>query len=362
MAIKLRDIATKLNISPSLVSGVLNDRANVWASAETRERIHRTARELGYRPHAAARALRSGKTEKVALVYINPVDTASIPYGQVTEVLAVSLGAHGYQLLVSVVPTLERSLTTLRDMYHTRVCDAFILWGVEQEVAVQGELMQQLGAPFVVKGHHEGEHPDWLQIDYHHEDMMAAAVAYLSGLGHHRIAYMGYPFQHIFCQRLVEGYRGAMRALLEAELPSDYVFEACSSVPAAEAQMMRWLAMPEADRPTALVCGANRWAWHGVEKALAGSGRRLGWEQDDFCMVGNIEPGDQLLFGEAMTFQEVGLPQLAQEMTTRLLLPLLTEQPREASVVRLNPELAPTQSMHLPHPTSRADGSRSRGL
>src|SRR5690242_21829016 len=84
MAIKLRDIATKLNLSPSLVSGVLNDRAGVWASEETRERIRRTARELGYRPHAAARALRSGKTNTVALVYINPADTSSIPYGQVT--------------------------------------------------------------------------------------------------------------------------------------------------------------------------------------------------------------------------------------------------------------------------------------
>jgi LacI family transcriptional regulator len=362
MAIKLRDIATKLNISPSLVSGVLNDRAGVWASAETRERIHRTARELGYRPHAAARALRSGKTEKVALVYINPADNASIPYGQVTEVLAVCLGAHGYQLLVSVVPNLERSLTTLRDMFHARVCDAFILWGVEQEVAIQGELLQQLGAPFVVKGHHEGEHPDWLQIDYHHEDMMAAAVAYLVGLGHRRIAYMGYPFQHIFCQRLVEGYLGAMHALLEAEVPSDYVFEACGSVPAAEEQMMCWLAMPEAERPTALVCGANRWSWHGVEKALVGIGRRLGWEKDDFCMVGNIEPGDQLLFGEAMTFQGVGLPQLAQEITTRLLAPLLTGQTPEARTVRLHPELAPTQSMRLPHPNSRADGFRSHRL
>src|SRR5690349_6471146 len=108
MAVKLRDIATKLNLSPSLVSGVLNERPGVWASEETRRRIHNMARELGYRPNAAARALRSGKTHTVALVYLDTSGLGHVHPGLVVDELARYLGSCGYELLIKVFSDQER--------------------------------------------------------------------------------------------------------------------------------------------------------------------------------------------------------------------------------------------------------------
>lgn len=67
MPVTQKDIARLLNISDSLVGKVLGDKPNVWASPELRNRIHRTAREMGYRPNAAARALARGQTNLVAV-------------------------------------------------------------------------------------------------------------------------------------------------------------------------------------------------------------------------------------------------------------------------------------------------------
>ena len=51
------DIAQRVGVSRTAVSFVLNNRDDGSVSPATRERILRAADELGYRPHAGARAL-----------------------------------------------------------------------------------------------------------------------------------------------------------------------------------------------------------------------------------------------------------------------------------------------------------------
>jgi len=67
MPVTLRDIAKRLNLSHATVSFVLNDRRDVAIPESTRQRVMETAREMGYRPNRAARALVSGRTNVLAL-------------------------------------------------------------------------------------------------------------------------------------------------------------------------------------------------------------------------------------------------------------------------------------------------------
>lgn len=67
MAVTLRDIAKHLNLSHATVSFVLNERRDVAIPEATRERVFQAAKELGYRPNRAARALVSGRTQMVAI-------------------------------------------------------------------------------------------------------------------------------------------------------------------------------------------------------------------------------------------------------------------------------------------------------
>ena len=68
----LRDVAERAGVSPQTVSNYLNGR-HVTRPA-TRERVDRAIRELGYRPNAAARALRSQRARAIAFVFEDPND------------------------------------------------------------------------------------------------------------------------------------------------------------------------------------------------------------------------------------------------------------------------------------------------
>lgn len=67
MPVTLRDIAKHLNLSHATVSFVLNERYDVAIPEATRQRVMQAAKELGYRPNRAARALVSGRTQIMAV-------------------------------------------------------------------------------------------------------------------------------------------------------------------------------------------------------------------------------------------------------------------------------------------------------
>lgn len=65
---RLRDVAERAGVSQTTVSLVLNDRPGSGISVETRDRVLRVAREMGYRPNLTARGLRTQVTRTIGLV------------------------------------------------------------------------------------------------------------------------------------------------------------------------------------------------------------------------------------------------------------------------------------------------------
>lgn len=347
MPITLREVASHLNLSPGLVSGVLNNRPGVWASPETRRRILHAARELDYRPHAAARSLRSGKTNTVALVFVTlPPSWMPTGFEGAVEVLAEELGAAGYDLQISVVAGQNQALTRLTDLARARACDAVVLWGQESDVEEQGRLLSDLQMPFVVKGRHEWTHSEWLQVDFDHETMMANVVHHLVGAGHQRIAYLGYGQSEVFAQRLVEGFQVALRAETGQGAAEEFVFSGADDRAQVEACMDIWLSLPPERQPTALAVGAGQPAWLGAELALARRGRRIGDGPGEFAVAGTSQV-TTLLFGQGLAFQHLQVSTLAKVMAQDLLLPLLSGVPNPGPVVRLHPVLCPLESLNL---------------
>jgi len=62
MAVRLRDIAEKAGVSITTASHVLNGYTKSGIKEETRERVRRIARDMGYRPNAIARSLKNQRT------------------------------------------------------------------------------------------------------------------------------------------------------------------------------------------------------------------------------------------------------------------------------------------------------------
>lgn len=65
--VTLKDVAARAGVSPMTASYAFNRPARV--APATRDRVHRAASELGYRPDAVGRALKSGRTHQIGVVF-----------------------------------------------------------------------------------------------------------------------------------------------------------------------------------------------------------------------------------------------------------------------------------------------------
>src|SRR4051812_10769267 len=70
------DVARVSGVSRTTVSYVLNDTPGVSISAPTRAHVLATAKDLGYTPSAAARTLRTGRSEVVLVIMPRWVSSA----------------------------------------------------------------------------------------------------------------------------------------------------------------------------------------------------------------------------------------------------------------------------------------------
>ena len=129
MSATQQDIANKLNLSRSLVGGVLSNHPSLRASPETRARILSMAKELGYQPNAVASNLRSGKTGVVTFVYLSDsVAGGSTLIGGAMATLAANLARVNYSLHIRPFESLSLLLDGLRDLTSRSLCDAVVVW------------------------------------------------------------------------------------------------------------------------------------------------------------------------------------------------------------------------------------------
>lgn len=351
MAVTQQDIANKLKLSRSLVAGVLNNKAGVWASDETRQRIVEAARELNYRPHAAARALRSGKTQTIAFLDHRPsVYKTSHQIGDMIEGLADFVSNREYRLMIDVVSDHKRFLAQVNDIAISRSCDILILWGSEDSLTEGGELLEAHDVPFIVKGYFDESHPDWLQIDYDHMAMMRLSVERLASMGHRRLALFVHNSEQVYVTKLREGFRIAAREILGEFHPEDVVLVGYHAE--IRERIDRWFALPVERQPTGFVVGTNdEVSWIDLELALARHGRRLDLNSTGVSAVGLRYTLSPMLFGRAYTFSGTRLDDLMRVACHELLSPLMNSREPRRRTIRFCPSLSQTKSLelHLDH-------------
>ena len=72
----MADVAARAGVSGQTVSRVVN--ASPRVDPATRARVEAAMAQLGYRPHRAARALRTGRTQTIGLV-VSTLATSATP-------------------------------------------------------------------------------------------------------------------------------------------------------------------------------------------------------------------------------------------------------------------------------------------
>lgn len=97
----LQDVAKRAGVSTATVSKVLSN--TPYVSEETRERVMEALRELNYTPNLAARALATGKTKVIAVVFPYVYDAIFTDplVMQIIEGIEAECSQRGYNLLLS---------------------------------------------------------------------------------------------------------------------------------------------------------------------------------------------------------------------------------------------------------------------
>jgi DNA-binding LacI/PurR family transcriptional regulator len=281
MSANLRQVAERAGVSVRTVSNVVSGFPLV--AAETRERVQRALDELQYRPNAAARHLRGGRSGLIALVI---PEIASPYFGELAGHLADQAEAYGWTLLVQQTggdPERERELL---DGLRGQAVDALVMspWGLSP-----AELRRRPdSAPLVLLGEQDS---DGL-LDHVAIDNVAAArelTAHLIDRGRRRIAAIGLQ-PHLAngtAERRLDGYRQALEA---AGLPIDPALEvAVRRLHRADgAEAVRRL-LDDGVGPDALFCFSDQLALGALHVVLE-SGRRV---PDEVAVAGfdDVEDG-----------------------------------------------------------------------
>ncbi|GAB2617222.1 LacI family DNA-binding transcriptional regulator [Streptomyces capparidis] len=205
--VKITDVARRAGVSPSTVSYVLSGKRSI--SEETRRRVEESIRELGYRPHAGARALASNRSNVLALVvpFRSGIHVPVVMQFAVSVVTAARAHDHDVLLL-----TQEEGEEGLRRVAGSSMVDALIVMDVEMHDA-RLPLLRSLDRPSVLIGF-PAENEGLTCIDLDFTAAGRACVDHLAGFGHRSLALVGSPPEVYaretgYAQRMAEGFTAA---------------------------------------------------------------------------------------------------------------------------------------------------------
>lgn len=221
MSISMTDLAALAGISQPTVSDILNGR---WRqkriSARLAARVEALARKHNYRPNRLVKAIRSGRSQTVALIV--PIMEGEY-FPRIAFGIEREAKRHGYHLLISQVERgIEDEAHEIEVLLERRV-DGLIL--VPRHVTANRENYRRLVAQGIPLVFVDSYLPDVACPAIVGDDKagMRTATEHLIALGHRRIAYVGWdkPAVAHVVDRL-KGFRAAMTAH-GLEVPEGYV-------------------------------------------------------------------------------------------------------------------------------------------
>lgn len=180
----LRELADRLDVSITTVSRALAGHEAI--ALKTRERVVKAAREFGYVPNTAARALVSGRSGFVGLVLpIRGPNLVDSFLGEFVTGLGEGLVPHGSDLILATAAEGQSELSVLRHLVESGRADGVVITRIAETDERLCYLLERK-VPFVSHGRlHDSDHAyNWLDTDGAHA--FGEAFDMLYALGHRR--------------------------------------------------------------------------------------------------------------------------------------------------------------------------------
>lgn len=286
MAVGIKDIAKRANVSIATVSLVLNNKAGV--SAETRRRVLSIIEELGYKSHAPVKpALTKRGTIRFIVFNSHGEVVSDTPFfSSLIGAIDSESKKGGYRLVISYISKDDID-HELRLIKGEQLLAGLIILATEMDEE-QLEHLIQLDIPIVVLDSYFEMKP-LNQVVINNYEGVSKAVHHLYKKGHRRIGYCGSSITiNNFIERSQAFFQAASR--LNILVPQEHVFRVRPTIEGAYTDMLSHLSASE-DLPTALFADNDLIAL-GVLKALKEKGYSIpgdvsivGFDDLPYCSV-----------------------------------------------------------------------------
>jgi LacI family transcriptional regulator len=199
------DVARRAGVSISVVSRELNGDPALRARPETRERIHRAVKDLGYAPSHAARSLRLSRAFAVGVLVPdlnNPI------FKELIRGIDETAYELGYHVLMSRSEHLEPGADFLRKLAGEGRVDGFLIQRRDETDQREfAHLAESGGRPIVLMNSRWSRRGSVV-----HDDFGAARMAtqHLLDLGHRDIALIGGDRHNYAAREREKGYLAAI--------------------------------------------------------------------------------------------------------------------------------------------------------
>ncbi len=243
--VSMKDISSLCHVSVATVSKALNNRGDV--SDETKERICRVAKELGYLPNSSARALKTNRTYNLGVLFVDKAN-CGLTHSYFSHVLdSFRRGAEeqGYDITFISQHAGKNNLSYYEHSKYRGV-DGVVIACVDFEDAAIQELINS-DIPVVT-------------IDFAFDNRtsilsdnvagMQKIVNYIVGLGHREIAYIHGADSMVNTNRLQSFYRTLKNSGVEPR--EELIREGVYHDPVSSARITEEL-LTLSNRPTCII-------------------------------------------------------------------------------------------------------------
>lgn len=263
----VEDVALAAGVSRQTVSNVINTPSIVKEA--TRERVERAIADLGYRPHMAARRLRTQRSSTIG-IHLDPYagGISGVVLDRFVHALTERASERGMRIQLYAARSPAEEIVRMGELTEGGEIDAVVITGTFHGDPRTRWLVER-GIPFVAFGRPWGDDdvasPAHLWVDVDGAAGTRAATAHLLATAGPRIAFLGWPTGSGTGDDRERGWRDAMAA---AGATGERL--ACKeSVALSRALTADLLSRPE--RPDGIVCVSDSLAI-GAHLAAAAAG------------------------------------------------------------------------------------------
>ncbi|MGV8897120.1 MAG: LacI family DNA-binding transcriptional regulator [Rhodoglobus sp.] len=205
---RLVDVAERCGVTKSIVSRIMNDDETLRIRPETRARVLEVARELGYRPHAGARALSVSRTGALALLIPDLTNTV---YTMITRGAYRRARERGYVLLIAE-DTADDASGDYTELVTSGRVDGLLVASARPGHPLITELLEAPDSVAHVFVNREVDGSD-RNVGIDMRGASALAARYLAQHGHTHIGMVAGPADLAPARARIDGFRDGMGEL-----------------------------------------------------------------------------------------------------------------------------------------------------